>query len=123
MSTKNEHYQKLPDKEKHNISITMSTTGMETPLDRYSVVYMIMVLIGAGLLFPYNAIITAAGYFQNVYPNYRFEYYVPFVMNGLSPLVQYLIVLHGHKISFTVRIAVGFTIESIFIIPQMMARR
>ena len=36
--------------------------------NNYSLVYLAMVLSGAGFLLPYNSLITAVDYFQTVFP-------------------------------------------------------
>ena len=38
------------------------------PSDNYNLVYLAMVLSGAGFLLPYNSFITAVDYFQTVFP-------------------------------------------------------
>ena len=38
--------------------------------------YWIMTLLGAGMLFPWNAVVNAVGYFNHLYPGRQFEFYV-----------------------------------------------
>jgi len=38
--------------------------------------YWIMTLLGAGMLFPWNAIVNAVGYFNHLYPGRQSEFYL-----------------------------------------------
>lgn len=44
-----------------------------TPRDEYNAAYLSFILLGAGFLFPWNAVITAVDYFNGLFPNQNIE--------------------------------------------------
>lgn len=57
---------------------SVSNTRKSEPRDRFHLVYISMVVTGAGILFPYNSYIAAADYFYYVYPDKYPETVFPF---------------------------------------------
>lgn len=55
-----------------------SMAGEDEPKDRFYLVYISMVVTGAGILFPYNSYIAAADYFYYIYPDKYPETVFPF---------------------------------------------
>lgn len=55
-----------------------SVAGKDEPKDRFYLVYISMVVTGAGILFPYNSYIAAADYFYYIYPDKYPETVFPF---------------------------------------------
>lgn len=86
------------------------------PRDEHRLAYVVMVLLGAGLLLPYNTLIVAVDFLDNTYPGANLEFYIPIAMNGLSPVLQLLMVRYGHRMSFTRRVVFWFTFESALIV-------
>lgn len=67
-----------PPPEGHTGQKRSSNTGKSEPKDRFYLVYISMVVTGAGILFPYNSYIAAADYFYNIYPDKYPETVFPF---------------------------------------------
>jgi len=80
----------------------------KAPPDRFFATYAIFVLLGCGLLFPYNAFITAVDYFSSLYPNYRVEFAFPAVYTSSLFLSMFVMVRHGRFLSFGMRIVGSF---------------
>ena len=45
--------------------------------DRFNLVYIFLLIIGGGVLYPYNALITAADYYDIIFPHDNVESYLP----------------------------------------------
>jgi hypothetical protein len=75
-----------------------------------------MTLLGAGLLFPYNTLVSAADYFKNEYPDANLIFWIPLVMNISSPPIHIFMVKYGNRFSFVRRAVIWFTIEAGLII-------
>lgn len=84
------------------------TTNGELPQDRYKLSYSLMVLIGAGFLFPYNAFITAVDYFSYLFPAHQIEYAIPAVYTSCLFLTMLVLVKYGRHYTFHGRILGGF---------------
>ncbi|VVC32686.1 Equilibrative nucleoside transporter,Major facilitator superfamily domain [Cinara cedri] len=78
------------------------------PTDRLGLVYAVMLLAGAGFLFPYNSFVMAVDYFQIKYPDSM----VVFDMTIVYILVAFVAVLTNNllvdTLSFTCRINIGY---------------
>eukprot|EP00742_Colponemidia_sp_Colp-10_P001687 GILJ01001808.1.p1 GENE.GILJ01001808.1~~GILJ01001808.1.p1 ORF type:complete len:449 (-),score=62.99 GILJ01001808.1:160-1506(-) len=89
-----------------------------TPRDEYNIAYLSFLLLGAGFLFPWNAVITAGDYFQNkYYKDILTQFTVAYMCPNLFGLI--FVVLFGPRFSFFSRIVSGFTIflVALFTIP------
>ena len=75
-----------------------------------------MLLLGAGILFPYNVLITAVDYFDKLYPDENLEFFIPMVMNYPSPILQFLMIKYGRTMSFTRRIVFWFLLQSALLV-------
>jgi len=93
-----------------------STTSVQQPLlgNCYSNpvglnrgVYWVMVLIGAGQLYPYQTLITAADYFDTVFPGKKVTYYNTTILMYPSTMFSLVFIKYGQKIPFSVRIIVS----------------
>jgi Nucleoside transporter len=71
-----------------------------------------MLLLGAGLLLPYSVLVTAADYWDLLYPGKDLEFYIPMVMNVPSPILQILMIKYGQNMSFSIRIFFWFALET-----------
>jgi solute carrier family 29 (equilibrative nucleoside transporter) protein 4 len=58
---------------------SQTSPNFDKSSDRWNLVYISFVVAGTGFLFPYNSFITAVDYFENVYPNSRYEFFVSLV--------------------------------------------
>ena len=67
------------------------------PHDSYNLVYLAMVLSGAGFLLPYNSLITAVDYFQTVFPGTT----IVFDISLIYILTALIAVLLNNVIMFT----------------------
>ena len=86
------------------------------PVDRFNAVYVIMTLLGAGLLFPYNTLVSAADYLKAEYPTSNLLFWIPLVMNISSPPIQVFMVRYGSRFSFVRRAVIWFTLETALIV-------
>jgi len=67
-------------------------------------VYWVMVLMGAGQLYPYQTIITAADYFDVVFPNKKVTYWNTTILMYPATMLALIFIKYGHKLSFSIRI-------------------
>merc|ERR1712188_363325 len=65
------------------------------PVDKKAMSYRIMVLLGCGLLLPWNAVLTAFDYFQNLYDDDTFTFAVPIANQVPNFIVIMLMVRYG----------------------------
>lgn len=75
------------------------------PLNRG--VYWVMVLLGAGQLYPYQTVITAADYFDVVFPGKKVTYLSTTILMYPSTMFSLIFIKYGHKIPFSIRIIVS----------------
>jgi len=76
--------------------------------------YLIVLLLGVGLLFPWNAFISAPDYWQYIYgedTNVLFWFSV--IYNWPNVVALVILVTVGHRISFRTRIIFGFTLNAV----------
>jgi len=84
------------------------------PDDRFMLVYLIMVLIGAGLLYPYNTLITASDYFDSKFgADRQTEYYITMVLTYPFILMFLVMLRYGAQLSFSIRIITAFTLQGV----------
>jgi hypothetical protein len=57
-------------------------------------VWFIMMLLGVGLLFPWNALLTASDYFTHIYPDFAFMFALSLAYEFPNPV--YLSFLNFH---------------------------
>jgi len=69
-----------------------------------------MVLIGAGQLYPYQTLITAADYFDTVFPGKKVTYYNTTILMYPSTMLSLIFIKYGHKVPFSIRIVLCFII-------------
>ncbi|KAL9304791.1 Equilibrative nucleotide transporter 8 [Arabidopsis thaliana] len=86
--------------------------------DAYRVAYVIHFLLGAGSLIPWNALITAVDYFGYLYPDKHVEKTFTVAYMSCSVLVLVLIMTWNTRMSYRVRMNLGF---SMFIIAMMIS--
>lgn len=91
------------------------TTPVE-PKDAFNLIYISMVLLGAGILFPYNAMITAPDYFDHVWEGKKISEFAPFLCTLFSPILQLVMVRFSHLVSYRVRSTVGFSVYTVAVI-------
>ncbi|XP_010501287.1 PREDICTED: equilibrative nucleotide transporter 8-like [Camelina sativa] len=76
--------------------------------DAYRVAYVIHFLLGAGSLIPWNALITAVDYFGYLYPDKHVEKTFTVAYMSCSVLVLVLMMTWNTRLSFRVRMNLGF---------------
>jgi len=86
--------------------------------DAYRVAYVIHFLLGAGSLIPWNALITAVDYFGYLYPDKHVEKTFTVAYMSCSVLVLVLMMTWNTRMSYRVRMNLGF---SMFIIAMMIS--
>eukprot|EP01094_Clydonella_sp_ATCC50884_P024034 TRINITY_DN5922_c0_g1_i12.p1 TRINITY_DN5922_c0_g1~~TRINITY_DN5922_c0_g1_i12.p1 ORF type:complete len:212 (+),score=57.01 TRINITY_DN5922_c0_g1_i12:217-852(+) len=75
-----------------------------SPKDEHFVVMMVCTMLGIATLFPWNALITAADYFQSVFDNNAFGFYVSLAYNYPQVPTMIAVIYFGPRFSFTSRI-------------------
>lgn len=82
-----------PDSDARSVgsATTVGTLDAETERKQARIAYIIMVVLGAGLLVPWNAIITAVDYFNTVFPDIKLLFYFP--MAYIYPSVPLLFIM------------------------------
>eukprot|EP01084_Bolivina_argentea_P062608 114498_1 len=84
------------------------------PKDHGYFVYWICLLLGCGTLLAYNLLITCADYFNAEFPNHNdIMFYIVPASAFTQLLFLVLMILYGHKFSFTTRIVSSFLLSSI----------
>lgn len=86
--------------------------------DAYRVAYVIHFLLGAGNLIPWNALITAVDYFGYLYPDKHVEKTFTVAYMSCSVLVLVLTMTWYTRLSYRVRMNLGF---AMFIISMMVS--
>lgn len=79
-------------------------------------VYWIFLLMGTGLLFPWNTIITAVDYFSVLYPSHHVNFAFGLAYNIPSIPILLLLINYGSKFSSTVRSFTAFTVYALVLI-------
>eukprot|EP01006_Ploeotia_vitrea_P017716 TRINITY_DN48955_c0_g1_i1.p1 TRINITY_DN48955_c0_g1~~TRINITY_DN48955_c0_g1_i1.p1 ORF type:complete len:518 (+),score=293.41 TRINITY_DN48955_c0_g1_i1:115-1668(+) len=79
-----------------------------TPEDRWKMAYSSFVLVGAGLLFPWNSVISAVDYWKIHFPDAPALFYFSISYQTLNMLGLVLVVRYGQRFSFRSRIVPGF---------------
>jgi len=72
-------------------------------------------LLGAGLLLPYNALLTAVDYFKDLYPNANLPFFIPMIMNYPSILIQLFIIRYNSVLSYSGRVLPFFLAQTVII--------
>jgi len=103
-------------KNAQNMYSMASFDGEGLPVDKRASSYRIMVLLGCGLLLPWNAVLTAFAYFQDLYNNPPFEFGVP-LSNQVPTFFFFLwMIKYGSNWSFTHRIVGMFIVYDILLV-------
>ena len=81
------------------------------PSDNYSLVYLAMVLSGAGFLLPYNSLITAVDYFQTVFPGTTivFDISLVYILTALIAVLLNNVIIY--TFSLNSRIMFGYILS------------
>lgn len=85
------------------------------PRDRYHLVYAIMAVLGAGLLWPYNTIISVPEYFAQAYPGKHAQYVLPAILSYPSLIFLAIMVRFGPRVSFSFRIVSCFSVMAFLV--------
>jgi equilibrative nucleoside transporter 1/2/3 len=89
---------------------TLPSRREDAPEDHKNVAYWSCVALGAGILFPWNAWITAVDYFEMTYPGRHVDRVFP-VLYFFPNVCALLVVLkHGHRLSQRARVRGGFVV-------------
>jgi hypothetical protein len=100
---------------------SLCSTSFAACFVQYNMAYLIMTLLGAGLLFPYNTLLSAADYWQAHYPSANLLFWIPLVMNISSPPIMGLMVKYGARMSFVRRMVIWFTLEAVLVVGRWLA--
>ena len=77
---------------------------------------MIFCLLGAGVLFPWNAWITPYDYFESLYKDYPFQFWISVIFNSASVSFMFISVKFAAKFSITFRMVFGLLIDLFILI-------
>ena len=77
---------------------------------QYSLAYWCFLMLGVGILFPWNCFLTASTYFAGIYTGFAFEFAISLAYNYPNLVVLLLSVKYGPSFSFTSRIVSTFSI-------------
>lgn len=69
------------------------------PVDKYNLVFIVIFLFGVGVLFPWNAFISAMDYFKLKYPNFPMEFGLPSFFNFPNLIFLIINIRWGHHFS------------------------
>eukprot|EP00475_Leptophrys_vorax_P036820 TRINITY_DN6281_c0_g1_i3.p1 TRINITY_DN6281_c0_g1~~TRINITY_DN6281_c0_g1_i3.p1 ORF type:complete len:347 (+),score=74.95 TRINITY_DN6281_c0_g1_i3:80-1120(+) len=81
--------------------------------DRYMLVYVILCFLGAGILWPYNTLVSVPDYFNHLFPDANLEFLIPAVLNYPALVLLLIMVKYGKKMSFRYRIMSCFVVFAI----------
>ena len=104
--------------------LRMMKPDMGTPKDNCNIVYASCLLLGTGVLLSYNLLITCADYFTAEFPDHEdIMFYIVPAVSVTQVLTLVLMILYGHRYSFTVRIVTSFISSSVAvgIVPLSVA--
>lgn len=83
--------------------------------------YWIMVLLGTGALWPYNTLVNVPDVFDRLFPDVKYEFVIPVLLNITGMFLMFAMVRYGGKISSSTRITwslAGFIVCTIAIITS-----
>lgn len=111
--TKEPEYRPLVPKEVPYVDLTNEAE----PKDKYNAAWLIFLIMGTGILLPWNAFINAGSYFTSIYPNFgSFIFFLSLVYNWSSCLTLVASLKVAPKFSFRSRILVCFTIDLVMLL-------
>ena len=86
------------------------------PKDQLHIIYIITILVSAGILFPWNSYISAIDYFKFLYPTQRVENVIPYTYMSVT-LVGIVITIGSiNLLPLHGRIAFGYVIYSLVLL-------
>lgn len=97
-------------------SFSQLMDSRKAPTDSYGLVYIIFCFLGAGMLWPYNTLVSVPEYFTLLYPNASLEFTIPMILNYPALLLLVVLVRYGNLISFKARIASSFLVFALSIL-------
>jgi len=86
------------------------------PNDRLYGVWLVVLVVGAGVLYPYNALITAADYFKLEFPGKDMEYLIVWLIMVPALFFMVFMLRYGEHLSFTFRIFFSFVLLALLIL-------
>ena len=108
---------KMASDDAYSVEITKSDTPpAEPPVDKMSLVYLGMIALGAGVLFPYNTVMAGSDYYDITWPDRNLKFYAPMAISIASPFMQLVMVHLQQWFSYSSRINVSFFVYSILIV-------
>eukprot|EP00005_Dracoamoeba_jomungandri_P001169 CAMPEP_0174259476 /NCGR_PEP_ID=MMETSP0439-20130205/8294_1 /TAXON_ID=0 /ORGANISM="Stereomyxa ramosa, Strain Chinc5" /LENGTH=440 /DNA_ID=CAMNT_0015343373 /DNA_START=155 /DNA_END=1477 /DNA_ORIENTATION=- len=85
----------------------------KAPKDKFGLAWMIFTLLGVGVLFPWNAFITALDYFGDAYSDFPFAFAITLAYNYSAIFFLFISIRFGPKFSFSSRIYLTFGVTFI----------
>ena len=95
---------------------TNSKPARTLPPDKYHLALIIFLLLGTGVLLPWNAFLTAYDYFAHYYPDFPFEFVLGLVYNYPNCACLFVAIWLGPKYaSFEANFTTLNYLESLFL--------
>eukprot|EP01104_Vermistella_antarctica_P011586 TRINITY_DN3251_c0_g1_i1.p1 TRINITY_DN3251_c0_g1~~TRINITY_DN3251_c0_g1_i1.p1 ORF type:complete len:492 (-),score=87.75 TRINITY_DN3251_c0_g1_i1:80-1516(-) len=93
--------------------VTMGLVGGPEVTDRNHLVYIVFVVLGVGLLLPWNVVITALDYWTEIYPETWFVFGLSSAYNAVSLPMLAVTIWLGPKMTLSPRIIWPFAIDAV----------
>ena len=101
-------------------SVYSRALTIHPPRDSYNLVYLAMVLSGAGFLLPYNSFITAVDYFQTVFPGTTivFDISLIYILTALIAVLLNNVIIY--TFSLNTRIMFGYILSFLILMSILI---
>lgn len=88
----------------------------EPPEDKSGLIYLAMIILGAGTLFPYNTMMTAADYYEETWPGKDLIFWAPLASSLCTPFVQMAMIRLGGKLTLIQTLVLPFICNTILVV-------
>uniref|UniRef100_A0A7S3GAK3 Uncharacterized protein n=1 Tax=Palpitomonas bilix TaxID=652834 RepID=A0A7S3GAK3_9EUKA len=93
--------------------------GSQPPKDKYNAAYIILFILGAGFLLPWNGFLSAVDYFTGLYPDVNIESLFSAVYMPSLLVCVVITIFVGQKIPIVVRIVGGYALLLVIVLITM----
>jgi equilibrative nucleoside transporter 1/2/3 len=99
----------------HQHAVQASDDEHAGPIDS-GLAYLCMVILGAGTLFPYNTMMTAGDFYEQVWPGKDLLFWAPLAASIFTPFVQMVMIKMQSRIPFSVTLLYPYAAMSVLVI-------
>ena len=78
--------------------------------------YLMLLMVGVGLLLPWNTFITAVDLFTHLYPGINMEFLFAIFYNAPNFVILMVMIKWGHKVPYTIGIIVPLAISTVILV-------